>query len=679
MTQKPKKTYTDINVFYPDDEEYVENVDFNSSVLESVFTSELSKIYVNYIFSQLQKGDKVFAWNINFTDIPLLIEIISRPDTAFIFIFASNDKCISIVSSVLTLLKLGHKCNITQNSDINIDIDNLIYIGIDKNPLEETKNKIAAIIIILVDENNLKIKENKKLELSEEKLKSISIFIQKNKKEIDYPTKKQYNEYESLAESSFKRPQKKNIKDFLDKEKKSLKTKPKFYTETLNNNNNNNNNNNDDKNDNDDLIMKGDKHQDVHRVDLSKAHKDHPDIGGWIQIDNGVQNFYLFGVTDLKSPSPKLDKSSKKYETELANYIISLIELFNPYTNVETHKFVDKEYMPLWIKTWTHESFDIMENYETLETLGDSYFASAFVSFLFEKFPEIDQAEMTNLKANIGSKGLLRQVGWGLKMDEWLRMGSYALSNTHTAEDIVEAFCGTLQIIGNNILFKNKSDELIIGPNKGITFVRGFIDFLFSTVEITDTMFEGPSKTRLQQSVQGFFPKDEKLIIEEYENGSENKTHLHKIKLSWSDKALDFLKQNGFNLKKYISYAEGHSQKGITDQVYTLGILNLEKQGYTIKDLEKFKYDYQMSQLNQKSLKDVIAKAKKQLNDPKVKIEFYAPKTLNTKNSSIIILLAVQNVIGVHKKKKTELATIRDTKNDSNTAKNSLLEIYLKK
>ena len=673
MTQQTtKKTFKDITVFYPQNEDdYVLNVDFNSSVFESTFTKEISGIYIDYIFEQLQEGNKVFAWNITLKDIPLVIEILSRNDTAFMFIFTSDIKCMEIVSNVLIFLKLDNKCNVTHSDEINIDMDNVIYIGVDEIPIEKTDNKIAAIVVILINKNDLKLHSNKKMELIEKKFKKTSIFIHKNIKEVKYPLKKEYTEYQSLAESDVKRPEPKKIdvKSFIDKQKKTLKPEPpQYYTSTLKVQDNY---------DEDDLILKGDKYQDVHRIDLSKAHKNHPVIGGWIQVDDGNQNFYLFGVKHLKSPSEKLDKSSEKYKKELSNYIVALIELFNPYDNIDIKKFVSDKHMPLWIKTWTHESFDIVENYEALETLGDSYFASSLLSFLFEKYNDIDRAEMSALKANIASKGSLRQIGWSLKMDEWLRMGSGAISNTHTAEDIVEAFCATLQIVANDVLVKNPSDEINIGPNKGITFVRAFIDFLFSSVEISTAMFAGPSKTSLLQSVQGILENKEQAIIEDYENGSKTKTHVHKITLTWSDKALDLFRQNRIKIKKFIASGEGNSQKAITDRVYTLAIENLKAQGYPIEFFEDFKYELQMSQFDENILKKVISKARKQLNTNKIKIKFYTPKTLNTKKFVTVMLLAVVDD-GSRKGKPIQLAKISSDQNDAIEAKKKLLDLYLK-
>ncbi len=423
------------------------------------------------------------------------------------------------------------------------------------------------------------------------------------------------------------------------------------------------------------MMVKGDKYPEIKKLNLKNANEGHPEVGGWIQIDNGVQNFYVFGVEILSSPTSGVNRNSKQYKQELANYIVQLIGLFNPFEDLDLESLVSTNYIDLWLQTWTHESYDIDSNYETLETVGDAGFGYCFLSFLYRTFPDVTHAELTALKANIGSKKSLRQVGWGLKMDQWLRMGSQTRSNTNTSEDIVEAFCATLQIVTNDIFSKMGSQieelNLDIGPGTGIIMINAFINFLFSTVNFTEEMFRGDSKTTLLQSVQGI-AKNGPELIEDYE---ETMTYKHRMKLLWSDSALSYFNSNGYPMRKEIANAEAQSKRAVSDKVYTLAIQNLKKEGYTIKWFRNIKNQIQMAQFDPTTVEDVMKKVKSEYGN-KTTIKFYIPKSLNTISSVTIELQAIipdSSRTG----KMVRLATVTNEHGDTNEAKKEVLEKYL--
>ena len=503
--------------------------------------------------------------------IPLLVELLSREDVILVFAFTRSEECINMISAVLTLLGLANKCSIVKSVNVKIaDLTGIIYVGIDNIPYKFSTEKktldIGGVVLIKTYENELlKLIANKKLTLSTKAFKNATISVQVNDN-AKYPSEDEVIEYETIADSDYKRPkQKKKLpeKKLPEKESrgKTLPSKVKspekekvWFTQTLEKPA-------EKKAEVSESIVKGDKYQTVGKVDLRNAKRGHPELGGWIQIDDGVQNFYLFGAEDLPNPTPKIDRSTNKFRRELANYIIQLVELFNPLEDFDVKQMVSEEYMDLWLQTWTHESFDVEENYEALETVGDVGFGYCFLSFLYRKFPDINRAELTFVKANIGSKKSLRQVGWGLKMDEWLRMGTGTRSNTNTSEDIVEAFCATLQIVTNDIFSKMREEseegELDIGPGIGILMINAFINFLFGTVEFTNEMFLGDPKTTLLQSVQGI-AKGEEELEEEYE---ETAAHIHKMELRWGPSALSFFASNEYPMKRIIARAEAKSKK----------------------------------------------------------------------------------------------------------------------
>jgi len=699
MNRISKKSFTDITVFYPDSIkdkliEYEPDLDYDSEVLSSKFTQELSSIYVDYILDNLgEETGKVFAWGLQISHIPLLIELLSREDVALVFAFTRSEDCIDMISAVLTLLGLANKCSIVKSINVKITgLTGIIYIGIDQLPYKISTDKttfdIGGLVLIkTIDNELLKLTATKKMTLDIKEFKNSSISVQVNGK-AKYPSEDEIDDYQTIESSEYERPKiekkKPATKITWGKENKYSKVEEKkqvtlpvksekekvWFTQTLEKESTTKPGSQISES-----IMKGDKYQEVRKVDLRNANKGHPEKGGWIQIDKGVQNFYLFGAEELPSPSPKVDRNLNKFRSDLANYIIQLIEIFNPLDDFDVKKMVSDEYIDLWLQTWTHESFDIDENYETLETVGDAGFAYCFLSFLYRKFPDIDRAELTFVKANIGGKKSLRQVGWALKMDEWLRMGTGTRSNTNTSEDIVEAFCATLQIVTNDIFFKlreeSEEEGLDIGPGIGILMINAFVNFLFDTVEFTQEMFLGDSKTTLLQSVQGI-AQGEEALEEEYE---ESETHLHKMTLYWSQTALSFFSANEYPMKRLIAKTEAKSKKAASDKLYTLATDNLKIQGYSISWLKNIKNQIKMAQFDQDTVKAVMKKVKKQHGDKAV-IKFYIPRTLNTLAGVTVELQAIVPD-GSRKGKIVRLASETNSSGDATIAKAKVLEKYL--
>lgn len=132
--------------------------------------------------------------------------------------------------------------------------------------------------------------------------------------------------------------------------------------------------------------------------------------------------------------------------------------------------YIDKilsnpENMKLFRKAWTHPSFFVSGNeqdsYDFLELFGDGSIAEFTVYYLRYRFPDIKSVKwMTRLKHNIvGGKmlgriaiqqGFVRFARYGPAMEESLRKYPHLESNVDYVgmmEDILEAFCGVMQII----------------------------------------------------------------------------------------------------------------------------------------------------------------------------------------------------------------------------------------
>ena len=86
----------------------------------------------------------------------------------------------------------------------------------------------------------------------------------------------------------------------------------------------------------------------------------------------------------------------------------------------------DKELLQ---KVFVHRSFlnekegGSLESNERLEFLGDAVLSNVISHMLFEKFPEIDEGELTRLRAKLVNKRTLAELAKSLSLNEFLLLG----------------------------------------------------------------------------------------------------------------------------------------------------------------------------------------------------------------------------------------------------------------
>lgn len=738
----------DITVFYPDSEDYkyVKGIDYNSDVLNSKFTSEISNALSKEIIRKVGY-EFIISWNITTDAIPVLISLLKH-DIYFIDMYTSDNECFEIVKSITTLLGYDAYCSISLSSTPTFVKEGLVYLSIDGPPKysigKNNKSILPGVVIVIYTKKSVSLKHKSSeaytktfgnftlsildrdldLEIDFSEITPISEMKYDRKLKIEkiksskpvkakrlvpikrsvttkeespsrkstttkeespsrkIPTTKAVVRRSPVVKTEEKRFTPRKIEtEFKTVTSRGLTSRfrptPAGYSRIPNSRQRSILPKNEKVSGN---ILKGDKYPDIKRLNLknNKELEDgHPKVGGWIQFDEGVQNFYLFGVDDIKYPDRDMDRKSEEYEEALSDYIVSVIKLFYTPDEIDIEELVSERYMPLWLKVFTHETYDIENNYESLETLGDSGFAFTFLSFLYKKVPDIDRAEMTALKGNIGSKPSLRQVAWGLKMDTWLRMINNTKSNTNTAEDIVEAFCAVLQVSYTDAYerkFNNyKNEKIVYLPGKGIELLNAFLEFLFGSVVISKRMFRGDPKTVLIQSVQSI--TKENAIVEYYDNKGNISSYDHTIYLEWSDNAISFFKQQGVKMEKFIAEATSSSKSAVSSKVYNMAIENLESKGYSIAWLKNMKEKIKMQQFDTDLVNDVNKKAQKKYGKDTI-VKFYIPSTLNTASSVTIALHAIVKD-GSRKGKIVQLINVTGPADDSRGTKEKALEEYL--
>lgn len=154
--------------------------------------------------------------------------------------------------------------------------------------------------------------------------------------------------------------------------------------------------------------------------------------------------------------------------------------------------FTDDEGLALFLKAFTHPTFDANVNYEELEYIGDGILKGCMKQYLLRKFPNIKEEAA---KSKISFEGIMSKlIHWVEKGDTLatvankLNLWAYVRGDDHTmntnkkkvTEDVLEAFIGALvQIVDDRV-------KIGLGYHYAYIFTTNILD----TIVIPQTLRE---------------------------------------------------------------------------------------------------------------------------------------------------------------------------------------------
>ncbi|EFF41245.1 ribonuclease III [Mycoplasmopsis alligatoris] len=149
-----------------------------------------------------------------------------------------------------------------------------------------------------------------------------------------------------------------------------------------------------------------------------------------------------------------------------------------------------------------------LESYERLEFLGDSVLQLFVSSYIYTKFPNMEQGKMTELRAKVVNANSLSQVSNKIGLINLLKTGGgqtavSVKSSTKVQSDIFESIIGAIFVD--------------LGLNHAYKFIRLHLS---STI---DNLFKHENKdpkTRLQEYFQNISRENIKYIVDQLPNKS---------------------------------------------------------------------------------------------------------------------------------------------------------------
>ncbi len=202
-------------------------------------------------------------------------------------------------------------------------------------------------------------------------------------------------------------------------------------------------------------------------------------------------------------------------------FITSLLERCNLKQTTIDDILSNKKYHKLLEQSFTHKSYDLYNNYEKIETIGDVTLSLAIVNYVVKKYPSIKTAgELSNIKNNLISSssfatfakisGFYPYIKIGDLKDDFRtkllermrdvkyyndlfnnKIDDYELNLINQVEayrklltDSFEAFCGTIQTIIDD------RAGVEVGPGYAVcyAFISSYLDDIKIPIKFEDTL-----------------------------------------------------------------------------------------------------------------------------------------------------------------------------------------------
>jgi len=342
----------------------------------------------------------------------------------------------------------------------------------------------------------------------------------------------------------------------------------------------------------------------------------------------------LFIVHNKKNKKKKVNKTYKNPETIVKtneeewrkNLMLFLREILVPSVGKEyVDLLLSEDVMDIWANAFTHETFDLNNNYEQLETIGDRVLELPFVKLILMRYPDLTSKEITLIKSHYLSKIFQGSTSRNLGFAPWIRIAE-GLPTVSILEDTFESFFGALY----------EAAEKNLGPGFGYVTALNFLIDLFKDIEIDLTVAKGKPKSQIKEIF-------EKLQwgrggpVESFET-TENGQHIFKISLT--DAAYQYLRNLNPDISRVIGVGYGSSKTNADNNAYANALITLQRNGITWDWAQNQKEIYELTSPDfEPYINDALAKIEK---DGYEKFEFFMSKTTTSLDNYIVQLIGVK-------------------------------------
>lgn len=383
-----------------------------------------------------------------------------------------------------------------------------------------------------------------------------------------------------------------------------------------------------------------------------------------------------------KLPKPSIyppDHKSKKWLQEFYNYLNAILIIIVPEDKKRLIPYIlnKKTIQEVWLSVFTHTTTNVNtgKNYEAYEAIGDKSSKHAFMIYYTTRFPYASQGDITNVLQKFESDDGQIPIGKAMGLIDWMGVPDVLKTNLKIHEDMVEAFCGGLDVILNRYTSMGSVMPILYNMNKllyddtdmqedisAITFLDQLLVQLVGSKKPTvieekkfflkrprnmdpaifEEVIECGNNVLSQNTIAGSFTseqtdqeKDKKIKGFEFK---EYRTAAGKLKVDvvMTQAGVEIINRYGFNFRSgyVIGSASDATAKPAKRHAADNARDNLAKKGLTKKWLDKQKMERNMSDMGDLK-KEILLKAKQLHPD----IVSYVIKTKKLMKDNIFMLV----------------------------------------
>lgn len=272
-----------------------------------------------------------------------------------------------------------------------------------------------------------------------------------------------------------------------------------------------------------------------------------------------------------------------------------------------------------WIPAFTHSSFNLNKNYESLEAQGDRYLGTFFLKYLLSKFGNLTPVQITYFENTYMSKTFQAQLANRLSLGNYVKYNPTMTNMTKTIlEDLFESFSGALVNVVDNK----------IANFLGGVYLYNLIVMVFNDVKLSLDEVERDSISQLKE------------IYDKLNYGTISKFTTNSDNVDRPGKKVIIYAQNGSELG--VGY--GEDVKDAEMEAAKNALESLSKRGITRESAEEFKrkqrernnpdYEKQTKRVEQ-AIKVLNTKIEKEGKAKIVQWKVSAVKTTSTQSGNI--------------------------------------------
>lgn len=247
----------------------------------------------------------------------------------------------------------------------------------------------------------------------------------------------------------------------------------------------------------------------------------------------------------------------------------------------KVERYLAEDVFPIWMKAFTHETFDKGFNYEELEKIGDSFLKLAFDKYVLLRFPSIKKNVIAALNQEYMSKSTQKNfaIKEGFAVPGIIRSHEMVIT-THILEDVFEAFFGAIFEVTYKIY--NPGAAYINASN----YLNQFLNQITFDLERTMEWEGGP-------------PSQIKVILNKIGYSVENLEHNitqqissddgYQIDVIFPGEVIQLFAENGVNLEAKIGSAFATTKNNALRQAYESAYNNMLKMNINREWAERVK------------------------------------------------------------------------------------------